>query len=226
MEDDRKIVLQAKGLKKRFHSPVDVTILNGLDLTVRGGESIAIMGRSGEGKSTLLHILGTLEKSSGGYIHISGQKVSPFSVTRIRRKHISFVFQSYHLLDDYTVLDNVLMPARIDRQPIHSGSEAYERANELLKLVGLSHRAEFNTKLLSGGEKQRAAIARALINDPDLIFADEPSGNLDKETAAIIHNLLLSFAKQKEKALILVTHDDKLADLCDTKYVLEDGLLK
>lgn len=225
MDDAKRIILEAKGVKKRYHNPVDVTILNGVDLTVHGGESIAIMGRSGEGKSTLLQILGTLERSSEGTIHIAGQRVSPFSVTKIRRKHISFVFQSYHLLDDYSVLDNVLMPARIDRQPVQVGSEAYERATELLGLVGLSHRAKFNTKLLSGGEKQRAAIARALINDPDLILADEPSGNLDQETASIIHDLLLSFAKQKKKALILVTHDDNLANLCDTKYFLSDGFL-
>ncbi|MEM1282535.1 MAG: ABC transporter ATP-binding protein [Chlamydiota bacterium] len=225
MADDRKIILEAKRVKKHFRSPVDVSILNGVDLTVLGGESIAIMGRSGEGKSTLLQILGTLEKASGGSLHIAGQRVSSLSVTRIRRKHISFVFQSYHLLDDYSVLDNILMPARIDRRSVSVGSDAHDRAIELLDLVGLSHRAQFNTKLLSGGEKQRTAIARALINDPDLILADEPSGNLDHETASIIHDLLLSFAKKKEKALILVTHDDNLADLCDTKYHLRDGYL-
>lgn len=225
MSEQKKIILQAKDVRKRFQSPVDVSVLKGVDLDVHGGESIAIMGRSGEGKSTLLQILGTLEKPTSGDVFIAEQRITPFSVTRIRRKHISFVFQSYHLLDDYTVLDNILMPARIDRQNVQRGSEAYQRATELLKLVELSHRAHFNTKLLSGGEKQRVAIARALINDPDLIFADEPSGNLDQETATIIHDLLLNFSKQKGKALVLVTHDQNLADLCDSQYNLRDGLL-
>lgn len=226
MEEERKTVLVGKGIKKQFHSPVEVSVLNGIDLTVHSEESIAIMGRSGEGKSTLLQILGTLEKVSSGELTIAGQRVSPFSVTRIRRRHIAFVFQSYHLLDDYSVLDNVLMPARIDRQSISKGSDAYERACELLRLVGLVHRAHFSTKLLSGGEKQRTAIARALINDPDLILADEPSGNLDHQTASVIHELLLTFSKKKGKALILVTHDEQLAGLCDTQYNLQDGYLQ
>lgn len=225
MLEEQKFVLQAKGVKKHFHSPIDIAVLNGIDLTVSSEESIAIMGRSGEGKSTLLQILGTLEKASSGEIYVAGQRVTPFSVTRIRRKHLAFVFQSYHLLDDYSVIDNILMPARIDRRSVHRGSETYHRATELLRLVGLAHRAEFSTKLLSGGEKQRTAIARALINDPDLILADEPSGNLDQQTATVIHELLLSFAKQKGKALILVTHNEELAALCDTKYLLQDGFL-
>lgn len=220
-----EIKLQAKNLKKKFFSPVEVSILNGVDLSVHSGESVAIMGRSGEGKSTLLQILGTLEKASSGELIIAGQKVNPMNVNRIRRKNLAFVFQSYHLLDDYSVIDNILMPARIDRQPTRPGSAAYARAEELLALVNLSHRTHFNTKLLSGGEKQRVAIARALFNDPDIILADEPSGNLDKTTAEMIHQLLISFSKNHFKALIIVTHDERLANLCDKRYTLASGQL-
>lgn len=218
-------IIEAKNISKKFFNPISVEILNNVSLSVEGGESIAIMGRSGEGKSTLLQILGTLEPASSGELIISGKQISRFNTAKIRRNHIAFVFQSYHLLEDYSVLDNVLMAAKIDRRSTFKGSEAYERALELLDLVGLSDRKDFDTKLLSGGEKQRVSIARALCNDPDLILADEPSGNLDKETACIIHKLLISFAKNKNKALILVTHNDALANLCDKKYELKNHTL-
>ncbi|MEC7839117.1 MAG: ABC transporter ATP-binding protein [Chlamydiota bacterium] len=220
-----KSIIEAKNIVKKFANPSEVTILSGVNFSVCGGESVAIMGRSGEGKSTLLHILGTLESPTSGELIISGKTVNTFNTTKIRRSHIAFVFQSYHLLDDYSVIDNVLMPARINRQPTSKGSEAYSRAQHLLEMVELSDRLNFSTKLLSGGEKQRVAIARALCNDPDLILADEPSGNLDSETAKIIHDLLISFSKKEEKALILVTHDNKLANLCDRKLTLTNGKL-
>jgi lipoprotein-releasing system ATP-binding protein len=217
--------LHAEGLKKRFRNPLDVTILTGVDLIVQPGESVAIMGRSGEGKTTLLHILGTLEHATEGSLKICGQQVNRFNVTALRRKHLGFIFQSYHLLDDYSVIDNVLMPAAINRENIKPGNRAYARALELLETVKLSHRAHFSTKLLSGGEKQRAAIARALFNDPDLILADEPSGNLDEETSKIIHDLMLNFSREQGKSLIVVTHNDKLAELCDKTYHLHNGAL-
>lgn len=220
-----QVKLAAKNLKKKFFNPAEISILDGVDLTVYSGESVAIMGRSGEGKSTLLHILGTLEKATSGELVIAGQKVNTFNVNRIRRKNLAFVFQSYHLLDDYSVIDNILMPARIDRQSTKPGSAAHKRAEELLAMVNMSHRKDFSTKLLSGGEKQRVAIARALFNDPDIILADEPSGNLDKTTAEMIHHLLISFAKDQSKALILVTHDERLASLCDSRYTLASGQL-
>lgn len=220
-----KPTLEAKGLTKQFTEPTEVSILSGVDLEVYSGESVAIMGRSGEGKTTLLHILGTLERASGGSLQICGQEVTRFNVTSIRRNHLAFVFQSYHLLEDYSVIDNVLMPAKINRQATTRDSAAYERALELLKIVNLSHRAHFSTKLLSGGEKQRAAIARALFNDPDLVLADEPSGNLDQETSIIIHDLLLSFSRKQQKALIIVTHNEELAALCDKTYILHAGRL-
>jgi lipoprotein-releasing system ATP-binding protein len=218
-------VLQAKGIFKSFYNPLAIPILKNLDLSVNLGETVAIKGRSGQGKSTLLQILGTLDTPCSGSLTILNEHVSFFNKSKIRNQCLGFIFQSFHLLDDYTALENVLMPAKIARQPTNPQSKAYKRALDLLDSVGLSKRAHFNTKLLSGGEKQRVSIARALCNDPNIIFADEPSGNLDKETAALIHDLLIRFAKKQNKTLIVVTHDDNLANLTDTRYVLQDGLL-
>lgn len=213
-------ILKAKNLKKSFHNPHEIQILKGVSLEVLKGETIAITGRSGQGKSTLLQILGTLDTPSQGTIEIGGQEITRFNVARIRNENIAFIFQSFHLLEDYTALENILMPARIGRSQLGE-----EHAMRLLEYVGLVDRAHFSAKLLSGGEKQRVAIARALCNDPDIIFADEPSGNLDKETADHIHQLLLGYAKEKGKSLIFVTHDLELAKLCDKHYVLENGNL-
>lgn len=221
-----EIILQACDISKAYHYPAKVSILNNINLVVKRGETVAITGRSGEGKSTLLQILGTLEKPSSGQLAIAGQTINLFNCRKIRNQHIAFIFQSFHLLEDYTALENILMPARIARKSISKGSKAYQRACSLLERVGLEDRAYFDTKLLSGGEKQRIAIARALCNDPDIIFADEPSGNLDKQTAQDIHQLLLDFASEKDKAIIIVTHDDKLSDLCNKRYFLEEGVLK
>lgn len=219
------IVLEAKNISKSFYYPAQLTILKNLNLVIHRGETVAIMGRSGQGKSTLLQILGTLEKPCSGQLTIAGQTIGRLNCGRIRNKHIAFIFQSFHLLEDYTALENVLMPARIARRSISKGSEAYNHALHLLEMVGLKDRMHFNTKLLSGGEKQRVAIARALCNDPDIIFADEPSGNLDRQTAEDIHEILLNFAHEKGKTLIVVTHDPALANLCSKKYSLEQGEL-
>ncbi len=218
-------ILSAQGLYKSFFTPAEVVILRGIDLKVNRGDTVAIMGRSGQGKSTLLHILGTLENPCQGKLEIADQTVSALNKSIVRNKHIAFVFQSFHLMEHYTALENVLMPARIGRKNTSKGSPAYEEAVHLLGKVGLADRIHFNTKLMSGGEKQRVAIARALCNDPDIIFADEPSGNLDKQTASHIHELLLGFANKGGKALVMVTHDQDLAALCSRCYILEDGLL-
>ena len=183
------------------------------------------MGSSGEGKSTLLHILGTLEQPSSGQLEICGQPTDTSSLPSLRNRHIGFIFQSFNLLEEDTVLDNVLMPARIAREPTHSRSPAYRRALQLLEKVGLSSRIRFLAKLLSGGEKQRVAIARALLNNPDLILADEPSGNLDYGNSQAIHQLLLMLTKEEGKTLVIVTHDSELASLCDKTYQLKDGKL-
>lgn len=225
MSEQKAIILEAKGIKKNFYHPSSVCILQGVDLKLLKGESIAIIGRSGEGKSTLLQILGTLENPCEGFLEIASKQVSAFNKNLIRNKHLAFVFQSFHLLEDYTALENVLMPAKIARRNTSKGSEAYVNGIQLLDYVGLADRAHFNTKLLSGGEKQRVAIARALCNKPDIILADEPSGNLDKESAAKIHDLLLNFVRKENKSLIVVTHDHSLASLCDRRYVLQEGIL-
>jgi lipoprotein-releasing system ATP-binding protein len=222
---EKDILLDARGISKVFHQPKSLSILKDISIQVHAGESIAIVGRSGEGKSTLLQILGTLEDPTSGSLRIAGNTVTAANRTRLRNKKIGFVFQSFHLLEDYTVLENVLMPARIGRQTTFFGSKAEQRACDLLEKVGLSERRHFQAKLLSGGEKQRVALARAMCNDPPLILADEPSGNLDRQTALLIHEILLQFAQGDGKALLLVTHDQELARLCSKQYELNNGVL-
>lgn len=220
-----KPILSAKNICKTFTHPLTVEVLKKVTLSVYPGESVAIMGASGEGKSTLLQILGTLEAPTSGELIIAGKSVSTHPSPMLRNRHIGFVFQGFNLLDDYTVLQNVLMPALIAGASIHKDGAAYERAYELLEKVGVAHRAQFATKLLSGGEKQRVALARALCNDPEILLADEPSGNLDHETSERIHELLLHSVKEFNKSLIVVTHDKALANLCDRTLILYDGLL-
>lgn len=219
----KKPLLEARNISKSFYQPKIVPILTRISLTVNSGESVAIVGRSGEGKSTLLQILGTLEDPCEGLLLIEGEKVNSGNKTRLRNKKIGFVFQSFHLLEDYTAIENVLMPAQISRQSTGNRSEARERGLYLLEKVGLADRAHFHTKLLSGGEKQRVALARAMCNDPCLILADEPSGNLDSHTAQMIHEILLGFAQNENKSLLLVTHDRELAKLCSRHYELCKG---
>ncbi len=215
------MILRAKNLHKAFYYPKRIDILRGVDLNVAVGETVAITGRSGQGKSTLLQILGTLDMPCKGSLEIAGYDVSQFNKSKIRNQHIAFIFQSFHLLEDYSALENVMMPARIGR---HSANQSH--GMKLLEFVGLADRAHFDAKLLSGGEKQRVAIARALCNDPELILADEPSGNLDKQTAGTIHQLLLRYARENKKSLIFVTHDPDLAALCDRRLVLSNGFLE
>lgn len=214
------MILVAKNLKKTYRYPQPVEVLSDVSLSLERGESIAICGRSGEGKSTLLHILGTLESPDSGTLEIEGSFCTHSLATTIRRRSIGFVFQSFNLLEDFTALDNVLMPAKILRR-----TTSRKEGLELLASVGLIHRADFPVKLLSGGERQRVAIARALCNDPCLILADEPSGNLDAENAQAVGDLLLSLVRERNKSLILTTHDSRLASLCGKTYHLNRGQL-
>lgn len=218
-------LLQAKKIVKTFTRPFPITILNGIDLSVFPGDSIAIGGRSGQGKSTLLQILGTLDTPTEGELEICSKTANSFNCSNLRRSHLGFVFQAYYLLSDFSALDNVLMAARIARQSVSPGSPAYQRAVSLLERVGLGERMHHSTKLLSGGEKQRVAIARALCNDPDIILADEPTGNLDKHTAEGIYSILLDIAEKENKALVVVTHDPSLMERCSKRYTLSQGLL-
>lgn len=220
------IIIRAQQITKHFSSPVPVQLLQEIALEVKRGSAVAIMGKSGAGKSTLLHILGTLEKASSGELEICGQKAHPSWNDGLRNRHIGFIFQSYNLLEEYSVLDNVLMPARIARKNVHRSGSIYARCLELIENVGLSARTHFLAKLLSGGEKQRTAIARALCNDPELILADEPSGNLDNQHSQAIHELLIDCVRKHQKTLIVVTHDRELAALCDQVYILKNGNLE
>jgi lipoprotein-releasing system ATP-binding protein len=219
------MTLIASEIHKTFDTPAPLAVLRGVSLRVEPGESLAIMGKSGEGKSTLLHILGTLEKPSSGTLSICGKNPEAYPEAALRNRHIGFVFQAFNLLEEYTLLDNVLMPARIARRPVHPGSPSHTRALALLERVGLRARAPFLAKLLSGGEKQRGAIARALINDPALMLVDEPSGNLDSSLSADVHHLLVCCAKEEGKTLVAVTHDEELAALCDRVLTLKEGKL-
>lgn len=211
------MILEADNLTKVFDS---LEVLKGISLQVHPNETIAIMGKSGCGKSTLLHILGTLEAPTNGSLRICGQSTKNLST--LRNKHIGFIFQAYHLLEDFTVLDNVLMPLKIAR---NESKEGVARAKELLKEAGLEGKEGVLAKHLSGGEKQRVAIVRAIVNQPDLLLADEPTGNLDRGYSVEIQNLLLNKAKQLGKALIVVTHDEDFARKCDRILFLKDGRL-
>ncbi len=207
------MILKAKNISKSYGRN---KILANLSFSMEPGESIAICGRSGEGKTTLLHILGTLEEPDSGEIEIAGKQLTRSTAPQIRNRQIGFIFQAYNLLDDFTAVENVLMPARIARQPIH-----LQKGIDLLSLVGLETKANLPAKLLSGGERQRVAIARALCNGPNLILADEPTGNLDRTNGKKIGELLLSL----KKSLIIVTHDPEIAALCQRKYILNEGQL-
>jgi lipoprotein-releasing system ATP-binding protein len=210
------MILKASKIKKSFGAR---HVLKDVSLEVERGQCIAICGKSGEGKSTLLHILGTLEKPDEGELFIDGQDASKIPLSQLRREKIGFIFQAFHLLEDYSVLENILMPAKISRRE----KEAVAKAKELLVSMGLQDLADSPVRVLSGGEKQRVAIARALINDPPILLADEPSGNLDAANKEMIHHLLLDVCRNKKKALIIVTHDKELSNLTDRVFTLKEG---
>jgi lipoprotein-releasing system ATP-binding protein len=213
-------ILRAANLHKTFLAPEPLHILNNISLEAYPGESIAITGRSGSGKTTLLHILGTLEPCDSGHLEIASTPTLPKQNARCRNRHIGFIFQAFNLLEDFTALENVLMPARIAHLP---ATRAYGLS--LLAKVNLADRADFPAKHLSGGERQRVAIARALCNNPEIIFADEPSGNLDQANADLVSNLLFNLVAQEHKTLLLVTHDLELAARCTRRYTLSNGTL-
>lgn len=219
-------ILEAIRIKKSFLDPKRLDVLNDISLSIHAGDSIAICGRSGEGKTTLLNILGTLELPDTGTLAIANTLVNSKNAHQIRQQHIGFVFQAFNLLEDFSVLDNILMPAAIARKPIDPKSESYQNAIDQLREVDLLDRVHFRAKQLSGGERQRVAIARALCNHPSIILADEPSGNLDRKNATVIGELLMNCVVAKNKSLILVTHDSDLAALCNRQYILQMGSLE
>lgn len=228
MSTHKAPLLHAKDLSKAFYDPVKRPLLCDVSLSVYAGESVAIVGRSGEGKSTLLHLLGTLDTPCEGSLTILGNEVSYGNCNRIRNQSIGFLFQAFHLLEDSTALENVLFPLAIARQPIHKGSIAYQFALHCLEEVGMLPCKDRHVKWLSGGEKQRVSLARALVNKPSLVLADEPTGNLDHEHSEKIQNLLLNCVEGEgsaNRALIVVTHDHNFAKRCQRVFQLQNGQL-
>ncbi|MDD6113937.1 MAG: ABC transporter ATP-binding protein [Candidatus Cryptobacteroides sp.] len=214
-------MIEAKGIRKSFAS---LEVLKGIDFSCAKGEIVAIMGASGAGKSTLLQILGTLSTPDSGSLSIDGTDVLSLrggELSAFRGRKIGFVFQFHHLLPEFTALENVMMPALIAGQ---AEKTARKRAGELLDELGLAERAEHKPSQLSGGEQQRVAIARALINDPAVIFADEPTGNLDSVTKKEIQQLFLDLRASHGQSIVIVTHDPELASACDRCLNMKDGL--
>jgi len=202
-----------------------VNVLKGVNVTINKGEIVSIVGKSGAGKSTLLHILGTLDQADSGQVLFNGKDISKLKskdLAQFRNEHISFIFQFHHLLPEFNALENVCIPGIIKKTPI---DKLEKRASELLDYLGLSDRLTHKPSQLSGGEQQRVAVARALINQPALIFADEPTGNLDTASSEELHQLLFQLRKDFQQTFVIVTHNETLADMSDRKIEMQDGLL-
>ena len=215
------MIIEAKGIEKSFGT---LKVLKGIDFEVEKGEVMAIMGASGAGKSTLLQILGTLSTPDAGSLRIDGTDVLHLgdkALAQFRNRRIGFVFQFHHLLPEFTALENVMIPAFIGGR---SEKQARPEAERLLDILGLADRTGHKPSELSGGEQQRVAIARALINSPAVLFADEPSGNLDSVTKAELHNLFFELRDRLGQTVVIVTHDPELAALCDRSLFMRDGL--
>jgi lipoprotein-releasing system ATP-binding protein len=220
------VFFQAENIAKTYNSGTDIlTVLKSINLTVEAGEMTAIMGESGSGKTTLLQILGTLDKPTSGQLYLHDEpllKKNAEDLARFRNKSIGFIFQFHHLLPDFTALENVMMPALIAGK---SRKEMIQPATELLEQVELSHRTTHKINQLSGGEQQRAALARALIMSPSLLLADEPTGNLDSRTGNVIFELLRNLCRSRSLSIIMVTHNSTLAKQMDRCLILKDGTI-
>lgn len=215
-------MLQATNIHKAYGS---LQVLKGIDLTIQQGEVVSIVGASGAGKSTLLHILGTLDSADKGEVRFSGQVVNAFNgnqLARFRNQHIGFIFQFHNLLPEFTALENVCLPGFLANKP---EEEVKKRAADLLKMLNLGHRLDHKPSEMSGGEQQRTAVARALINSPEIIFADEPSGNLDSANAQELHEIFFRLREQLNQTFVIITHNEQLANMADRKLVMKDGII-
>jgi len=219
-------VIEAKAVCKRFRQgKIDVDVLKGVDLTVAAGESHAILGASGAGKSTLMHLLGGLDHASSGEIRIAGKSLGGLSeaeLGRLRNRRLGFIYQFHHLLPEFSAVENIAMPLLIRR---HEVADAYAEAHSWLGRVGLEQRADHKPGELSGGERQRVALARALVTQPDCLLADEPTGNLDQNTANQMLELMLDLNRQINTSLVVVTHDLAIAERMQHRWRMHDGLL-
>lgn len=216
-------MISAENLTKSYGN---LNVLKGVSLTISKGEFITIVGASGAGKSTLLHILGTLDRPDKGKLNIAETdvfKMNDKQLSAFRNKHIGFVFQFHHLLPEFTAIENVCIPAFIAKT---NKNDAEKRAAELLGFLGLKDRLHHKPSELSGGEQQRVAVARALINNPSVVFADEPSGNLDSVNAKDLHQLFFKLREQMNQTFVIVTHNEELANMADRKLVMKDGNLE
>jgi lipoprotein-releasing system ATP-binding protein len=215
-------MIKAINIEKNYGK---LKVLRGVDLEINKGEVVSIVGKSGAGKSTLLHIIGTLDKTDFGQVFIGGVEVSKLNGNQLadfRNKNIGFIFQFHHLLPEFTALENVTMPALIMGE---SDARSKKRANELLDYLGLSHRVTHKPTEMSGGEQQRVAVARALMMNPSVVFADEPSGNLDSASSKDLHELIFKLRDDFKQTFVIVTHNEELAKMSDRRLVMEDGLL-
>ncbi|WMX12848.1 MULTISPECIES: ABC transporter ATP-binding protein [unclassified Aureispira] len=215
-------MIHAKDIKKTYDN---LTVLKGVDLEIKKGEIVSIVGKSGAGKSTLLHILGTLDRQDSGVLTINGKDISQLpekELSAFRNQHIGFVFQFHHLLPEFNALENVCIPAYIQKK---SEKEAVARATQLLSDLGLKDRLHHKPSQLSGGEQQRVAVARAMMNNPAVILADEPSGNLDTETSQQLHELFFDLRDKHQQTFIIVTHNTELAKMSDRTLVMKDGVI-
>lgn len=213
-------ILSANNVHKKYGA---VEVLKGVDIEIQPGEIVSIVGSSGAGKSTLLHILGTLDRADAGQVFLNQKNITALQGKKLadfRNRHIGFVFQFHHLLPEFTALENVCIPGWLRNQ---QKNKVKERAQELLEMLGLKHRLHNKPNALSGGEQQRVAVARALINNPDVVFADEPTGNLDSANAKELHQLFFDLRRQFNQTFLIVTHNEELAQLSDRTLVMKDG---